>query len=255
MKLQNIILYCSFLAAGQAQYAGVCPEKDGQIEEINPGYNVKYKCGWLGPHGGNTFPNINTPQACAQLCQDKPDCTGSSWQSVQKKCVLSGSQNGQARANVLWMEVVESEDPFPEDTEDNNPFPEEDCASEVEACQEQNAACQEQNAACQQQKNAWSKKQNALDQCPRRDGKTFKQGGITYKVHCFKRGKGFSDYQMTEHGFTDCLNACSSDSQCKAVHYIINSSQPCKMLGQISHTQEPEHSSSPQIALIPTTPK
>ena len=160
MKLQSVLYYCSFLAVVKAQYSSICPDRDGETEEINPGHFVKYKCGWLGPYGGATHQNINTAQACAQLCQDKPGCTGSSWQSVQSRCVLSGDRTNEARSNVLWMEVVQpEEDPFPEDPEEEvvDPFPEnpeEDCDTQLGTCQTQNTDCLTEKAALQHEKAA-----------------------------------------------------------------------------------------------------
>jgi hypothetical protein len=122
MRMQGV--FTSLLVTGALsessvkQYEELCHTKDGTIEEISPSYKVLYKCGQVGNHNGEPVTSIATAKACAELCKATLGCTGSSWASKQKSCVLSGSRKGTAREYTLYMENVVGSDHFHKGEED-----------------------------------------------------------------------------------------------------------------------------------------
>lgn len=177
------------------QYQDFCPDKNGQIEEILPGYKVQYSCETRRNEHGTIHDDIASPRDCARLCQNKPGCTESAW-STRNKCVIGGSGPLVSQTYALFMEKISEPDPPAGD----NPFegPDE-CESDLAECEQRVQSLNAQLAACTSQQNV------AQVQCESRysishwnlnlklsignqhDGQTVRNRGKNWKVHC---GKG-----------------------------------------------------------------
>ena len=145
MKFYGLIV--SLLLAGaqaqtaRQQYTATCPNKDGQTEEIIPGYTVKYFC--ESRKTGVAHQNVASLQDCARMCQDEEGCTGSSW-SARKICVLAGTGDLLPQAKAVFMERIlnpGSGNPFDSNCETEN--------SQIEQLEQQIAELQDDLAACQ----------------------------------------------------------------------------------------------------------
>jgi hypothetical protein len=152
MKAIEILLHLSFLATAtaqstksqhEAQYNAVCPSKVAE-EEISPGLTVKYTCNFLGSYDKNSmFPS--TLKECVERCQTTTGCTGSSWDKSSGYCALSGPTASKAHAGSILIEEVS---PFPDDEEDEDPFPQ-SCEEEKDECDASLAQCEASLAAAQ----------------------------------------------------------------------------------------------------------
>ena len=129
-------------------YSLMCPDLDGRVQEIVPGYKVRFLCGRYGGHSGIQLPS-STPEQCAQLCEADPGCTGSSWLSDRKLCTLSGPLAAGSRSNTIYMQKVvdtpEREDPFAENC--SGEFQRES-ADKFAECSRQQRDCVDQLGQC-----------------------------------------------------------------------------------------------------------
>ncbi|KAF3400058.1 hypothetical protein F1880_008290 [Penicillium rolfsii] len=111
----------------QEQYDAICPQKHFTVEEILPGYTVKYSCYFR--KAGEIRQNIESPRDCARLCREEPGCVGSSWSWTRKVCALEGTGNLIKQTNAVFMEEFVPQNPV----ENDSPF-EERCEDQVAEC-------------------------------------------------------------------------------------------------------------------------
>lgn len=130
MKLRRVFLTV-FLTTTQAQltpqerYNNICPSRNGQVDEINPGYHVKHLCDYQGVPG-TIRDHIQSPGDCATLCGEASGCAGSTWVYTTQRCMLSSQpEPAQAFDERLYMQWIE--DPL-------GPYPEGSDPHGVEAC-------------------------------------------------------------------------------------------------------------------------
>lgn len=277
MNLQVLLAALPLLASlcnGQSptateQYNQLCPSKDGQEVETQPGLFVTYNCDKATVTSiravANSAANAND---CVLACEQSTGCSGSMWSARPgSACYLVQSTSQpdlRTKTQLVYMSyrrvVEEPVDQFPDDDEPVDQFPDDD-ASEAN-CAAQNAACERNSNVletslneCQAREEEWGKKQHALNQCPTNDNKRVTHGNLSYTVYCNKRNIGMTQLRLTTDGFDECLAACSADSKCKAVHYVVNWPKPCKMLATFNRNVKPILSETVQIAAVPVVPR
>lgn len=142
MKIQALVSTI-FLAealaqsAPRAEYEQVCPERNGQTEEINPGYHVKYQCDFLAAWSEPAHVGITNPRECAALCEETEGCTGTTWAWRHEKCVLSGDLAAQEYPGGLYMQRVNPSDPLADPEDPLAPDACAACNSDLESCRAQ----------------------------------------------------------------------------------------------------------------------
>jgi hypothetical protein len=154
--MRSHVIVLALLTAGTqarstANYDHICPDRDGQTEQIQVGYTIRYRCGAFGSHDGNRVPT-ETATECAQLCADQPgaSCTGSSWLSDQKRCVLSGTRPSGSRPRTVFMqrlndyEIGDGRDPFGSDCQQQK----QQCNTQLDQCTSDAASSAQELAQC-----------------------------------------------------------------------------------------------------------
>lgn len=234
------------------QYNSVCPALHGQEHEISPGYTVKYMCNTRGSNGA-VHSNIDSPGACAALCESSPDCAATTWAYASRKCQLhlqaepSGTYTGR-----LHMQHVE-EDPLGPDPEEEDPLALDDCAEqneEIEALESELAECFGGNGVSGCQVPSYT------DCSAGGHGQVFNIGNRPIKQFCagtlavtavapYKRVHG-----LTRH---ECALICALDAQCRGAYYPLGSTTQgqCQMT---SIDMEPllHHSNGAHLAYLST---
>lgn len=244
-------------------YDTVCMSKDGRIEEHGSG-RILYRCNRRLPEASmiGTL-SAPTPQSCVENCDANSQCSGSQWLYGSQECRLFSV--GDAAIEVQRGSVViipigeEMGNGDLEYTDDDVALREcqtsyDDCTrneqrleEELRQCRaaqgtaeeearlnEELDVCENSRLSLQQQLRECEASQGNLmtvvTACPGKDGQTLRQGKGTFKFNCKVRRTG-EVLRTTGHGFEMCLQACASNSQCKATNYWYNKpvSQRCEM--------------------------
>jgi hypothetical protein len=101
-----------------------------------------------------------------------------------------------------------------------------DCVEEKEELLERIEQCKSISNARQRKLDIL---QSAIKKCPNDQGKYISKGKWTYTVQCNKVASEWKLYkQYTTLDFEQCLTACSKDSGCKYVIFMLNVDANCK---------------------------
>lgn len=169
---------------GQRNYDAWCPNKNGVIEKVAPGYQVRYIC-------DTQAAKIDSPplwdalsiQQCANLCREKEGCVSSIWKD-DGACFLSNQ--AQATKKVKGLVYI-----VPHGGQDDQKT----CANDLLNCKKENGVLKEKLEQCHKKKDGGRQFDGRGDdsdfKCPEYDGKTLSTSGGDYQIYC-SRGEHYS---------------------------------------------------------------
>lgn len=279
-------------SAARDEYKAICdlPETG---KTYSDGYEIEYTCKAVG----DVFDEIDsktldTPDECAQLCKTTPGCKASAWAYATLRCTTYNSEAiGDEVSGVVHMRVV-SPDTTPPPTDDGSDDLKK-CKNDLAGCQadkddlndeldkclkgraEDKKACEDKIKAledsvrkceadlkkCEPVDPVWERRKEAMKICGYGGRKTIKAGAYEWRAFCNRQTSTGTFYRQLAVSVDDCVAACSADSKCKAVSWVIMNDAHCKMYtnGEVNKAKDVfDEATCPRhfmISFAPTTKK